>query len=129
MKQFLLLIFGCFLMANTGFSQISISEDPVISSMIERHKQENRNKQSIKGWRLQLTASTDRTKVMTMKERFLDKYPHLSAEWVYKAPYYKLNVGAYKTKLEATALKHKLRYDYPNAYIMLDSNIKPHEID
>jgi len=110
-------------------AQVNVYEDDLISLMIERHKQENRSVATVTGWRLQLTASTDRLKVLDMKEEFLSRFPELSAEWVYKAPFYKLNVGAFRTKLEATALKHKLRLDFPDSYVTRDTNIRPSELE
>ncbi len=129
MKFKLLIGLGLFMICQVCTAQISVYEDDLISLMIERHKQENRSVGTVTGYRLQLTASTDRMKVLDMKEKFLSIFPDLSAEWVYKAPFYKLNVGAFRTKLEATALKHKLRLDFPDSYVARDTNIRPSEFD
>jgi len=129
MKIKLLIGLGFFLFFQVCTAQISVYEDDLISLMIERHKQENRSVGAVTGWRLQLTASTDRMKVMNMKEKFLSRFPDLSAEWTYKAPFYKLNVGAFRTKLEATALQHKLRLDFPDAYVARDNNIRQSEFE
>jgi len=129
MKTKLLIGLGLLLYCQLSMAQVSVYEDDLISLMIERHKQENRSVGNITGWRLQLTASTDRLKVLEMKEEFLSRFPDLSAEWIYKAPFYKLNVGAFRTKLEATALKHKLRHDFPDAYVTRDTNIRLSELE
>lgn len=129
MKAKLLIGLGLLLYCQLCTAQVSVYEDDLISLMIERHKQENRSLGNVTGWRLQLTASTDRMTVIDMKEKFLSIFPDLSAEWVYKAPFYKLNVGAFRTKLEATALKHKLRHDFPDAYVSRDTKIRLSEFE
>ena len=129
MKFFTLVSLLFFLSSFSVNAQVSINEDGGIASLVDAHITKNRSKKHVSGWRLQLIASPDRQKVMDAKADFLSRYPSYSAEWVYKAPYYKLNVGAYKTKLEATALKQKLKYDYPNAYITKDNNIRPSELN
>ena len=103
--------------------QVTIIEDSGISAMIQAHKDLNRSNQTVDGWRVQLLASTDRNKVMEVKGEFLKKYPRIKIDWDYSAPYYKLKAGAFLTKLEAANLKHRIRYDYPDAYIARD-NVK-----
>ncbi len=129
MKTFALISLFFFSIAFSADAQVSIAEDGTIGIMVERHISNNRSIKHVSGWRLQLIASPDRQKVMDAKKDFLSRYPNYSADWVYKAPYYKLNVGAYRTKLEATALKQKLKHDFPNAYITKDNNIRPSELD
>ena len=129
MKIFTLVSIFFFFSFSVAEAQVSLVEDGSIGSMVQQHITKNKSIRHVSGWRLQLIASPDRQKVMDAKAAFLSRYPNYSAEWVYKAPYYKLNVGAYRTKLEATALKQKLKYDYPNAYITKDNHIRPSEMD
>lgn len=103
-----------------AFSQVNINEDAAVSQMIERHIQINRATQDLEGWKVQLIATSDRTKVMEMKGEFLSRYPQIKVDWDYSAPYYKLKAGAFLTKLEAANLKYRIRYDYPDAYITKD---------
>lgn len=122
-----ILIFAAFLMCCTDIdAQVSLVEDGSVMAMIHRHKEINRS-MTVNGWRVQIAAGTDRNVIMETKAKFLNDYPELDAEWTYKAPYYKLNAGAFRTKLEATELKHRIKEDFPNAYIIKDDKIKASE--
>ncbi len=126
MKKLILLSFCLFFFLKTE-AQINIVEDGLVQAMIQRHKDINRTS-TIAGWRVQLAASTDRNSVTSTKSKFLNIYPELRADWTYKAPYYKLNAGAFLTKLEATRLKYKIKKNFPNAYIVRDEKIKLSEL-
>ncbi len=125
MKKLLLFVTCIFFCTGTD-AQINIVEDGLVQAMIQRHKETNRS-MTVAGWRVQLAAGTDRNMVTSTKSKFLSVYPEFDAEWTYKAPYYKLNTGAFLTKLEAARLKYKIRKEFPNAYIIRDEKIKPSE--
>ncbi|MEM7105320.1 MAG: SPOR domain-containing protein [Bacteroidota bacterium] len=116
-----------FLFFGTADAQISVTEDPGIQSLVTKHAEANKAKQFINGWRVQLVATSDRNKVMEMKTQFLKRYPRISIDWNYSAPYYRLKAGAFLTKLEAANLKYRIRFDYPDAYITKD-NVRPSDL-
>ena len=48
-------------------------------------------------------ATTDRMQVESGRERFRQEYPEIPAAWLLEKPYYKLRVGAFRTRQEAMA--------------------------
>jgi len=125
MKNILVLI--AFLMCGANANaQVSLVEDGSVMAMIQRHKDINRS-MTVDGWRVQIAAGTDRNQIITAKAEFLNLYPDMDAEWTFNVPYYKLNTGAFRTKLEATELKYRISADFPNAYIIKDDKIKASE--
>lgn len=86
----------------------------------------NRSDPRIEGWRVQIMASTDRTQVEEGRNRFRQLYPEVAADWIQEKPYYKLRVGAFRSKLEALAFGSTL-VEYPGAYPAKDSNIHPRD--
>lgn len=125
MKNILVFI-ACLMCWGTAEAQVSLVEDGSVMAMIQRHKDINRS-MTVDGWRVQIAAGTDREQIITAKADFLNLYPDLDAEWTFKAPYYKLKTGAFRTKLEATELKYRIAADFPNAYIIKDDKIKASE--
>ena len=107
---------------------IRITEEPLIASMLGKYVESNKAKVSIEGWRVQLLATTDRRKLENARQQFQYRYPNISADWVHASPYYKLQAGAFRTKLEAIRLIHILKEDYPSAYPAKDNNIRPEEL-
>lgn len=119
-----------FLLTNNSWlvaQNIDLNEDALISSMMDRRVQINRSTPRISGWRIQLLATTDRSKVEREKRSFMSKYPFTSVDWTHSKPYYKLRAGAFQSKLEAARLLYKIRKDYPSAYPAKD-NIEAREL-
>ncbi|MFK8102927.1 MAG: SPOR domain-containing protein [Saprospiraceae bacterium] len=106
---------------------IDLNEDALISRMMDRRVQINRSNPRVSGWRIQLLATTDRSKVEKEKRSFMRKYPATFIDWTHSKPYYKLRVGAFQSKLEASRLLYQIRRDYPSAYPAKD-NIELREL-
>lgn len=107
--------------------EMHINEPPRLSTMMDSWITLNRQKPDLTGWRVQLISTTDRMQVENGKELFQRKYPDIPVDWVHERPYYKLQAGAFHTRLEALTLVDALRMAYPGAYPAKNSNIHPRE--
>ena len=126
MKKPLLLLCFVFQVFFASAQEVQLNEDPKISSLFKAWVNNNRATPQISGWRVQIMASTDRVQVETGRERFRQEYPDVPADWTLEKPYYKLRVGAYRTKQEALAFISELT-GWPGAYPAKDSNIHPRD--
>ena len=126
----LILLFGIFLCLNTlvQSQNVVINEDFPIGQIMDRYIQINKSTAKVEGWRIQVMATTDRSKVETAKTDFQRQYPTISVDWTHSKPYYRLRAGAFSTKLEASKLLYQLKKDYPGAYLTEDKNISPLEL-
>ena len=106
--------------------EIQLNEDPKITQLQRNWVNANRSSPRIEGWRVQIMASTDRTQVEEGRNRFRQLYPEVAADWIQEKPYYKLRVGAFRSKLEALAFVSTL-VEYAGAYPAKDSNIHPRD--
>lgn len=106
---------------------VLVRESFAITQLIEKHIELNRATQTIDGWRIQLFATTDRSKLEGAKGTFINRYPNIPIDWVHASPWYRLRAGAYATKLEATRMLNSLKIYYPDAYLTKDK-IKPSEL-
>ena len=102
----------------------SIEEAPEVKSIMERYAASNRMHSTIKGYTIQLLATTDRRKLEQTKEAFTQKYPMIFVDWEHSAPYYKLHAGVYQTKLEALRQLHQFKTDFPGAFPRIENNIR-----
>ena len=127
MKKILILIFSIIVLANTLSAQVLVTEDYAISSLIQKHIDQNKMSIYISGWRIQLLATTDRRKVEREEAKFMQEHPMLRVDWEHSKPYYKLKAGAFATKLEATPTLKELKKSYPSA-LLTKSNISINEI-
>lgn len=106
--------------------EIQINEDPKITQLMRNWVNNNRATPHIEGWRVQLMASTDRLQVEDGRTRFRTYYPEIPADWVHEKPYYKLRVGAFRSRLEAMAFIGQLT-EFPGAYPARDLHIHPRD--
>lgn len=106
-----------------SFAQ-SITEAPEVTSIMDRYTASNRMAPTIKGWSIQILATTDRRKMEQKMQLFQQKYPMIFVDWVHSAPYYKLHVGVYQTKLDAIRQMHQFKSDFPGAYPRSENKIR-----
>lgn len=110
---------------DSAVAQITVTEDAGIRNLMDRRKELNFKKDRyIKAWSIQIMVSRDKYEVLEKKEAFEKEYDDYKVDWTYEQPNYKLNVGAYYTKLEATMAMHKLLEDYPDAYVFKNNQAK-----
>lgn len=121
-----LLLFLVFRVSEGFAQEIQINEDPRIAQLYRNWTNTNRAEPQVEGWRVQIMATTDRQQVEDARNRFRNQYPEVPAEWIHEKPYYKLRVGAFRTKLEALAFLGTLS-GYAGAYPARDARIHPRD--
>lgn len=130
MKNLLLVI--CLLghVLNSATAQSSIQEkpEPGVASLMARFTELNKATPTLKGWRIQILATTDRQRMEEALLQFSSLYSTIPADWVHAKPYYKVRAGAFQSKREALRMLYLLKSDYPTAYPVQDDQIKPEEL-
>lgn len=121
---FILVCSGNLLMSQS----VSINEEPEVKKMMEHFINLNKSKPYLQGYRIQLAATTSRDQLEQVKLNFEELYPNVPTKWEHTNPYFKFQIGAYATKLEALQAIYKLKEVYPGAYLVIDKNIPPREI-
>ena len=102
----------------------TFNENKEITSVNEQgidalvHKYENilKAKNGVEGWRVQLLFKAKQKEIMQLKIDFINLYPEIPAYLEYDAPYYRVRVGNFRTKLEALKIKHHISNNFPGAY-------------
>jgi septal ring-binding cell division protein DamX len=105
---------------------VQLQEEPGVSEMVRNWVANNRSNPKVEGWRVQIMASTDRRQVDDGRNRFRLGYPEVAATVIQEQPYYKLRVGAFRTRQEALAFIQTLE-GWPGAYPAKDNNIHPRD--
>ncbi len=105
---------------------VQINEALKVTQLMDAWVNANRANPGIEGWRVQIMASTDRTQVEQGRTRFRSEYPEVAANWVQEQPYYKLRVGAFRTKRDALTFISTLT-GWAGAYPAKDPNIHPRD--
>jgi hypothetical protein len=106
-------------------SNISLTEDSRVKQMLDSRKELNFKKNRlIKAWSIQLFVTRDKYVVIEKQEEIIDKFKDVNIDWSYEQPFYRLESGAYYTKLDATMALEKFKKLYPEAFVIKKSNAK-----
>lgn len=77
------------------------------------------------GYRVQIDFSQQKDAVGKIQSDFSSKYPGVPTYLTYNQPYFKLNVGDFRTKLQAVDFLNHVRKDYPAAFVVADRIMPP----
>lgn len=101
-------------------NNFKVIADPQISSLLYKYKEYNLKKEFNEGYRIQITYTDVRTDVYNSKAATYKEFPELASYVEYEQPYYKLRVGDFKTRLEATYYLQQVITLHPGAFIVRD---------
>lgn len=130
------IIFSIFILAQSLglFSQENPNSSNIQTSLKVRALQEKkeefhkRTNGESDGYRVKIHFSADKTKAREVQTKFSSKYTDVPTYEDYQQPNFVINVGDFKTKLEAYELLKKIKEDYPYAFIV-KSKIRPTKLN
>lgn len=125
-KNLILLFFLS--ITSLAFSQrvednLNVDKDSRVDRLIEKHRQFNQANPGVDGFRVQIffdSGNNSKKSAQTVREKFMELYPDVAAYLTFKAPYYRVRVGDFRTKLEAEGFLFQLATAYPNAFTVPD---------
>jgi hypothetical protein len=109
------------------FQNIEVEQDPMLDNMLNWHIENNRIKNKIDGFRVEIFFSSDqdaKEKALKIKEDFLETYPEFNIQNVhvkYISPNFRVRVGDFRTKNEALKLYKEIKDTYRVAFIVADA--------
>jgi hypothetical protein len=107
--------------SSNSSAQTAIKVNALLEKKIEYHKRTNGESD---GYRVKIHFSADKTKAREVEAKFSVKYNDVPTYEEYQQPNFVINVGDFKTKLEAYELLKKIKEDYPYAFIV-KSKVRP----
>jgi hypothetical protein len=102
--------------SDTGF--VKINKDPRVDKLESKYIESQNGK--MKGYRVQIHFGAEKAKALQVKSRFLTKYPDMRAYDPFDAPYFKIRVGDFRTKLEAYKFLQEIKEEFPSSFIVTD---------
>lgn len=96
---------------------LSVNQDYRITELQEKHRRITEKNPSLPGYRIQIYNgnSEDSKKI---KGKFIALHPNTTVYRVYETPEYKVQVGDFRTRLEAERFSHALREAFPGLLIL-----------
>ena len=132
MKNMFPFLFWCFLFVVPAFASaqdstsviqnknVVVKQDSDVAELLSKYKEYNTKKEFTDGYRIQITYTDVRNDVYNSKGKTYKDFPELPSYVEYEQPYYKLRLGDFKTRLEATYYLQQVTLVYPGAFIVRD---------
>jgi hypothetical protein len=105
---------------NLNDELVTIKQSPKIMGLLEAAAKINSYVDAEVGYRIQINSNKNKALIFKEKTALYKQYDDLDIYVVYEQPYYKLRVGDYKTRLEATAALMRIVEDFQYAFIVND---------
>lgn len=126
MKAILTFIFFC-IISFSGFSQqtsgsLVIHFDRGVESAIQGYIAQV-TEEKPKGFRVQLCSESGnnaKTIANGIKSQFLSRYRDVPAYLIWESPNFKVRVGDFKTRLDATLFWKQIQDHFPQSYVVMD---------
>ncbi|MCQ2374559.1 MAG: SPOR domain-containing protein [Salinivirgaceae bacterium] len=102
---------------------ITIDQDWRINQMLDAYARINQH-DGISGYRVQIFSGSGqnaRSQMNIVNQKFINNFPDFDPARIYseyKAPYFKLCVGDFRSRSEANAFYHVIRSLYPDSYVV-----------
>ena len=97
-----------------------IIEQTRITDLMDRWKSLNMSNKEVRGYRVQILATTDRRHMESVQREFERKYPDYPIHFSHNEPYFYLKTGAFLTNQKAQAFMKKMAREYPASLIVSD---------
>lgn len=117
-------LFGLFILIGlNSFSQIELVKDPRVDGLIEKQREISppATATTMPGYRVQLTFESSKSEIDNARSRFVSQYPKIDTYVEFKAPYFFLKVGDFRTHLEAEKIKNEVMPQFPTCMIIKEN--------
>lgn len=98
----------------------TVKQDDAIAGLLYKYREYNHKREFSDGYRIQIMYTDVRDEVYKSKANLYKEFADLASYVEYEQPYYKLRVGDFKTRLDATYYLQQVITLYPGAFIVRD---------
>ncbi len=111
--------------------QLEVIQDSRIDTLIEKHIFLNKQFKTIEGYKIQIffdAGNNSKHNAYDARDNFIEKYPAYYVSVTFNEPYYRVRVGAFRSRMEAEGFLAMIKADYPNAFVIKDE-INPLDVN
>ena len=114
--------------ADNGGKAIVV-QDVRLKKLLNKNIQKNKAEGKMQGWRVQIYLSSKpriaKDEAEAIKKKFDRKYKLTHSYLKYEAPFFKVQVGDFRTEHEALKFKKELAFEFQNSYIVKEMIVFP----
>jgi hypothetical protein len=128
MRTFLLILTTAIALSARSQS-VTVIKDPRIDLLVKKQYELNKkveilNKKSGPGYRVMVINTNDRVKALEVKSRMMSEFPDHKSYLVYQSPYFKIQIGNFKTRQEAEDLRKRVMRYYPTGVMVVPATVE-----
>lgn len=103
--------------------KLEVIKDPRVDTLIARQAELHKGSAgggalTAQGYRVQIYNSTSRQEAFDIQSKFQDKFPDYRTYITYREPNFKLRIGDFRTRLEATKMLEQLKPWFTGMFII-----------
>lgn len=103
--------------AQTDEGKVRIETSARIDEMLAQKKEFNKSLESYDGYKIQIYYGSEK-ECYEVKEEFSSLFPDINTSIIFSTPQWKLQVGNYRTRLEADHAMVNIKKEYPAAIVL-----------
>lgn len=115
------LVLGLFIQvaafAQSGEGELRVESSARVDEMMAQKIEHNKNKESYAGYKIQIFYGSEK-KCYEVRDEFKSLFPDIPTAIVFSTPQWKLQVGSYRTRLEADKNIVRIKKEYPSAIVL-----------
>jgi len=105
------------LSAQSNDATVRIESSAHIDEMLAQKKDYNKTLEKFEGFKIQIYYGSEK-QCYKEKEDFASLYPDIDTSIIFSTPQWKLQIGNYKTRLEADHAMVNIKKEYPGAIVL-----------
>lgn len=103
--------------AQTNDAALRIESSAHIDEMLAQKKDYNKTIDKFEGFKIQIYYGSEK-ECYKVKEEFTSLYPDINTSIIFSTPQWKLQIGNYRTRLEADHAMVNIKKEYPAAIVL-----------
>jgi hypothetical protein len=119
---FFAIIFAPVISSAQTRGKVEVIKDPLIDTLIARRPTLNKNNvigdEMASGYRVQIFFGSNRQAAYSAQAKFMKEYPEYRTYITYTEPNFKVQVGDFRTRLEAQKLQSELNQMFSSLFII-----------
>ena len=108
---------------------VSVNKDPRLNTLVQKNREVNeevylKTLRNMQGFRLQVINTNDRNSALSVKTRMLSDFPGEKTYFIYHSPYFKIQMGNFRTREDAEELMQQVKKIYPSGVFIVPAKIE-----
>jgi len=96
---------------------VRIESSAHIDEMVAQKKDYNKTIETLQGYKIQIYYGSEK-KCYEVKDEFSSLFPNIATSIIFSTPQWKLQIGNYRTRLEADHAMVNIKKEYPAAIVL-----------